>query len=207
MSLTSVCCQLIEHVIHSHVITHLERSKILSDYQHGFRKRRSCESQLITTIHDLAKGLNDRQQIDAVLLDFSKAFDKVPHRRLATKLHHYGVRGSTLSWIEDFLSDRSQRVVIDGEKSSTALVSSGVPQGTVMGPLLFLVYINDLPGRVNSTTRLFADDCLMYRTISKDEDVEQLQTDLDSLQRWEEEFGLPTGATSLRVHIQSMDTP
>ena len=89
---------------------------ILSDYQHGFRKRRSSESQLIATIRDLAKGLNDRQQIDAVLLDFRKAFDKVPHRRLATKLHHYGVKGNILSWIEDFLSDRSQRVVIDGEK-------------------------------------------------------------------------------------------
>ena len=171
VSLTSVCCKVIEHIIHSQVISHLERHNILADQQHGFRKRRSCESQLITTIHDLANGLNERKQIDAVLLDFSKAFDKVPHHRLSSKLHHYGVRGQTLAWIQSFLSDRCQQVVVDGEKSTAAPVTSGVPQGTVLGPLLFLVYINDLPSKVQSTTRLFADDCLMYRVIKSKDDT------------------------------------
>ena len=101
VSLTSICCKLIEHIINSNVPTYLEKSKILSDYQHVFIKRRSCESQHITTIHVLAKGLNDHQQMDAVMLVFSKVFDKVyPHRRVATKLHDYGVRGNIISWIE-----------------------------------------------------------------------------------------------------------
>ena len=86
------------------VVSHLERNNILTDFQHGFRKCRSCETQLILTIDDLARGLNDKQQIDAVLLDFSKAFDRVPHQRLLLNLKHYGVRGNILSWIEYFLS-------------------------------------------------------------------------------------------------------
>ena len=108
ISLTSICCKVLEHIVHSNVMTHLDKFAILSDAQHGFRKRRSCESQLVTTIQDLAKGLDDKQQLDAVLLDFSKAFDKVSHKRLILKLHHYGIRGQVLRWIEAFLSDRTQ---------------------------------------------------------------------------------------------------
>ena len=94
-----------EHIIHSSVLTHLENTNILSDEQHAFCKRRSCDTQLVLTIHDLAKALDSGDQIDGILLDFSKAFDKVPHNRLLMKLDHYGVRNNTLSWIQDFLSD------------------------------------------------------------------------------------------------------
>ena len=188
VSLTSVCCKVVEHIIHSQVINHLEANNILSDEQHGFKKHRSCESQLINTINDLAKGLDNKQQIDAVTLDFSKAFDKVPHHRLAMKLHHYGVRGNTLMWIKSFLANRSQQVVVDGESSKPAPVTSGVPQGTVLGPLLFLVYINDLPKEVNSTSRLFEDDCLLYRIIRSEADTIKLQEDLDRLQMWEKNW-------------------
>ena len=121
-------------------------------------ENRSCETQLLITVHDLTVGLDRHQQIDAILLDFSKAFDKVPHKRLTAKLHHYGIRYQTLSWIKSFLADRSQQVVLDGKSSSPAPVTSVVPQGTVLGPLLFLFYINDLPSRATSSVRLFADD-------------------------------------------------
>ena len=165
-----------------------ENNNILTDAQHGFRKYRSCESQLITTVQGLASGIDKSEQIDAVLLDFSKAFDKVPHRRLAANLHHYGVRGNTLLWIQSFLADRSQKVIMEGQSSASAPVTSGVPQGTVLGPLLFLVYINDLPSKVQSTARLFADDCLLYRTIKSNQDSDILQQDLDNLQKWESDW-------------------
>ena len=121
-------------------------------------------------------------------LDFSKAFDKVPHQRLAAKLSHYGVGGNTLQWIQCFLSGRTQQVVVDGEQSAPAPVTSGVPQGTVLGPLLFLAYINDLPQNVTSTSRLFADDCLVYRVINNTCDSEELQKDLDTLEKWERDW-------------------
>jgi hypothetical protein len=118
-------------------------------------------------------------------MDFSKAFDVVPHKRLMLKLDHYGIRGPTYDWICNFLMHRKQRVVVGGECSDWASVKSGVPQGTVLGPLLFLMYINDLPDKLTSNVRLFADDCVIYRTISGDNDADLLQTDLDRLSSWE----------------------
>ena len=134
------------------------------------------------TVQDLAKGLNDGEQIDAVLLDFITAFDKVPHQRLLEKLRHYRVRDSLNQWIADFLADRKQEVVLDGVHSSATSVTSGVPRGTVLGPLLFLVYINDMPEKISSTTRLFADDSLVYRIIKSKEDQILFREDLDKLQ-------------------------
>ena len=171
--------------MHSHVMDHLDRNQLLSDAQHGFRKKRSCESQLTLTIQDLANGLNSGEQIDAILLDFSKAFDKVLHQRLLEKLQHYGIRGDLNDWVADFLRDRQQEVVLEGAHSSPTKVTSGVPQGTVLGPLLFLVYINDMPEGINSTVRLFADDSLVNRIIRSKEDQTILQEDLRKLQEWE----------------------
>ena len=188
ISLTSVCCKMLEHIIHSQIMGHLDINNILSDQQHGFRKKRSTESQLLLTLQDLTSGLNEGEQIDAVLLDFSKAFDKVPHERLAAKLHHYGIRGDTLRWIKSFLSHRRQQVLVEGSSSTSSQVTSGVPQGSVLGPLLFLLYINDLPAQVTSTSRLFADDSLLYRKVRTTADTKALQDDLDRLQKWEEDW-------------------
>ena len=167
---------------------HLENLNILTDYQHGFRKHRSCETQLIQTVDDLAKSLHDAELIDTVLLDFSKAFDKVSHPHLAAKLHHYGMRGSTLEWIQSFMSNCTQEVVLEGKRSFTAAVTSGVPQGPVLGPILFLRYINDLSDQVSSTARLFADDCLLFRNINAIDDADKLQDDIDRLQKWEADW-------------------
>ena len=121
-------------------------------------------------MHDLLQT-NDRNiQMDIAILDFSKAFDTVPHDRLLQKLEAYGIRGNLHKWLTSFLKDRQMNVVVEGEHSDSAYVESGVPQGTVLGPLMFLCHINDLPDCVKSQVRLFADDCLIYRQIKTQKD-------------------------------------
>ena len=134
-----------------------------------------------TISSDLEKG----KRTDMIVLDFAKAFDKVNHSLLTHKLDHYGIRGETNSWIKDFLKDREQAVVVDGSRSSPIHVRSGVPQGSVLGPCLFLCYINDLPEMVSSDARLFADDTAIHRVIDSEEDQILLQKDLDALHEWE----------------------
>jgi hypothetical protein len=185
VSLTSIACKLLEHIVVSGVLKHTDKYKILSVFQHGFRSGHSCETQVLLTAHDLAAAHNRKSQVDMAILDFSKAFDKVPHERLLQKLYHYGIRGNTLAWMRSFLTLRTQSVTIEGEKSSPARVASGVPQGTVLGPMLFLLYINDLPDNIMSRVRLFADDCVLYREIHDPSDAVKLQEDLNTLQQWE----------------------
>ena len=208
ISLTCILCKTLEHIIHSQVMKHLDRHNILVDSQHGFRRKRSCESQLIRTINDISERMNDKTQADAILLDFSKAFDKVPKKRLLLKLDHYGVRGKTLAWVDAFLSNRSQSVVVDGVSSNSAPVLSGVPQGSVLGPLLFLVYINDLPECVSSDTGLFADDTLLHRPVSSPDDAVALQADLTSLEDWEEKWNMDFNPSKCEVlHITNKRNP
>ena len=129
VSLTSICCKLLEHIICKQTLKHLDIHNILTNRQHGFRSGHSCESQLIITANDLAKSMNDKVQTDMAILDFSKAFDKVPHTRLLAKLDYYGIRSNLLRWAKCFLTKRSQRVVLDGVASTWDQVLSGVPQG------------------------------------------------------------------------------
>ena len=166
VSLTCICMKLLEHIIVKHLMSHYEKHSILSDLNHGFRSGFSCETQLLNTINDFYQSFDTNTQVDVAFLDFSKAFDVVPHDRLMIKLHHYGVRGKLHRWISGFLQQWTQSVVVDGCTSSPVNVSSGVPQGTCLGPILFLTFINDISHGVTSKTRLFADDCLLYRPIT-----------------------------------------
>ena len=185
ISLTCICCKLIEHIVTSHIMKHADQHQILYPLQHGFRTKRSCETQLIEFVDDITKNMSAGKQTDVLIMDFSKAFDKVGHSLLVHKLEHYGISGKTNRWIASFLSHRTQAVVVDGECSSHIDVESGVPQGSVLGPALFLFYINDMPDGIKSTVRLFADDTIAYLTISSDKDSNDLQSDLDKLGTWE----------------------
>ena len=136
----------------------------------------SCETQLIEATYDWTNILNKgKGQIDVILLDFSKTFDVVPHHRLLMILYMYGITGKTHRWIEDFLGNRTQEVVVNGSKSECGMVKSGVPQGTVLGPLLFLIYINDIESQNTSSIQPFADDCALYRPIYSESDSLSLQ--------------------------------
>ena len=134
--------------------------------------------------------LDKKGQVDTFILDFEKAFDTPPHELLKIKLFSYGIGGTTLNWINAFLCFRQQRVVVNGIKSDWAPVVSGVPQGTVLGPLLFSLYINDISADIESEIRLFADDCVCYREIKNEEDTLKLQRDIDRLGSWARKWGM-----------------
>jgi ribonuclease P/MRP protein subunit RPP40 len=141
-------------------------------------------------------------------MDFSKAFDVVPHGSLLTKLAYYGIRGNTLEWIDSFLSNRTQRVVVDGEMSQLAPVTSGVPQGSVLGPILFLVYINDITEGITSTARLFADDTILYRPVACADDCRSLQEDVKALESWERKWGMAFNPSKCSlIHISRKKNP
>ena len=208
VSLTSICSKLLEHIFVSNITNHYDFNNTLTDCQHGFRSHRSCESQLISFFQDLSYQCQGGGQIDAIIMDFTKAFDKVPHQKLLLKLAHYGIRGNQLKWVDSFLTNRTQRVVVNGQASEYAKVRSGVPQGTVLGPLLFLTYINDLPSYVNSTVRLFADDCVVYRKIAIPQDCQALQTDLTNLCTWEDKWQMEFNpAKCFSVHFTRSRKP
>ena len=188
ISLTCVSCKVMEHIVTSHIMRHAEQNNILYPLQHGFRSGRSCKTQLIEFIDDVSSSLESGKQTDILVMDFSKAFDKVCHSLLTHKLRHYGIGLKSVNWISAFLSDRSQSVVTDGEMSEQVPVESGVPQGSVLGPSLFLYYVNDLPANLRSTVRLFADDTIAYLTITSAADCHTLQSDLDKLSVWEKNW-------------------
>ena len=165
------------------MLSHLEEHGILNPDQHGFCKRLSTETHLIQAVHDWANTINDKGQTDVLFLDFSKAFDTVPHKRQMMKLRNYGIDGKTNTWIAALLQDRRQRVMINGTGSSWSPVLSGVPQGTVIVPILFLIYTNDIATGINSRMRLFADDSITVKPVYNDHLMEYFSAFWSSF-RW-----------------------
>ena len=167
VSLTSVICKLLERLIKDHMV--------------DFLKARSCLTNMLCFLEEITKWIDVGSPVDIIYLDFQKAFDKVPHQRLLLKLKAHGIGDSITDWIEQWLTDRRQRVVVDGEVSNWKSVLSGVPQGSVFGPILFLIYINDLDDSITSNVLKFADDTKLFRKVNTDGDKQHLQNDLDRL--------------------------
>ena len=163
MSLTSQIVKLLERVFQDKILGLVSRNKTISCHQHGFQSRCSCISQLLECLNDWTDQYDKNISTDVIYLDFAKAFDTVPHKRLIHKLRAYGIRGKVLHWIRNFLGHRRQKVVLQNGCSSWKDVISGVPQGSILGPILFLLYVNDIPSIVSSTAKMFPDDTKLYR--------------------------------------------
>ena len=184
VSLTSIACRLMERIMRDQIMKHLMDEKLLSNKQHGFMGKRSIITQLLCYLDKCADSISNNKVVDVIYFDFAKAFDSVPHRRLLKKLDAYGIKGEELQWIKSFLSDRYQCVKVNGEISKRCKVQSGVPQGSVLGPLLFVIYINDLPEVTEAEMFLFADDTKLFKEINSEQDAIRLQKDIDAMENW-----------------------
>ena len=202
--LTSVVIKILESIIRDTLSNYLSDNNLLSPNQHGFIPRRSCCTQLLHDLNNWTLSLDEHLSTDVVYFDFSKAFDSVPHTRLILKLQAYGINGQLLNWFKNFLTGRLQCVKINSVLSSWSQVFSGIPQGSVLGPLMFALYINDLSSLVSSQLLMFADDIKLYRCIRSAEDCLVLQNDIDIMLDWSKQWLLSFNVSKCKVlHIGS----
>jgi hypothetical protein len=209
ISLTCICCKIMESVLKEDICLHLKRNKIITGSQHGFTKGRSCTTNLLEFMEKVTKAADEGKSIDIIYLDFAKAFDKVPIRRLIAKLSGMGISGNVLRWISDWLTDRKQRVVVNGKYSSWRQVLSGVPQGSVLGPVLFSIFINDLDeaATLRQFVKKFADDTKLGQIINGVEDINELQQTLNRLCEWAARWGMAFNVLKCHVMHVGRDNP
>ncbi|XP_073516627.1 uncharacterized protein [Phyllobates terribilis] len=199
VSLTSVVGKLFEGFLRDAIVEYLNDNNCLTQYQHGFMRDRSCQTNLIAFYEEVSSQLDRGESVDVVYLDFSKAFDTVPHKRLVYKMRMLGLGDNVCKWVNSWLSDRKQRVVINGVSSGCVRVTSGVPQGSVLGPILFNIFINDLVEGLHSKIAIFADDTKLCKVVNTDEDRAQLQEDLDKLGSWAKKWQMGFNADKCKV--------
>ena len=199
ISLTCQICKVLESIIRDKITEHLDKFNLIKSSQHGFRKSRSCLTNLLEFLHFIRTSVDAGEAVDVIYLDFQKAFDKIPHKRLLLKLEAHGVKGNVSRWIANWLKDREQRVVLNQSCSSWNKVLSGVPQGSVLGPLLFVIFINDIDSSVINKLSKFADDTKLYSTVSTHAQVEQLRIDLSGLFQWSEDWQMMFNLAKCKV--------
>ena len=201
VSLTSVPCRVMESCMRDDVVDHLVRNALIKDSQHGFMRNKSCTTNLLEFLETVTAANDNGHAVDVVYLDFSKAFDKVPHRRLVEKFKAHGIAGKVLGWVQAWLTGRQQRTVLNGEASDWADVDSGVPQGSVFGPLAFVIYINDIDNvtRLITIMNKFADDTKCGQVIMSPGDIAILQKCLDDLVDWADKWGMSFNLTKCKV--------
>ena len=187
ITLTSIVGKLLESIVRDSLLTHFNTYDLLSSNQHGFIPGRSCVTQLLSVLDDWTRAMMEGHNTSVLML-YTLTSATVPHKHLIHKLRAYGIGGRLLEWLQSFLSDREQRVVINSVFSSWRPVTSGVPQGSVLGPLLFAIYVNDLPSIVSSNLFMFADDLKLYRSITQPLDTTLLQHDINALFHWTQDW-------------------
>lgn len=199
VSLLPVVSKILERLVHSYLFSKLKH--LITCKQYGFMPKKSTSIQLIESYEEIGKSLDKGSQVDAIFLDFAKAFDTVDHMLLITKLKFYGVKGTFLKWFESYLGNRQQRVVINGKSSDYVDVMSGVPQGSILGPLLFILYINDIVDCLDDDTKiyLFADDAKMFREINNVNDCVLLQQQLNGVHEWSLKWNLKFNSKKCKV--------
>ena len=209
VSLTAVVCKVMESLIRDEITEHLNVNKLLKDSQHGFMRGRSCATNLLEFLEKATTVVDGGGNFDIIYLDFAKAFDKVPRQRLIKKIRANGVRGPILRWINEWLTGRRQRVVLNGKFSSWEEVLSGVPQGSVLGPLLFLIFINDLDGSAAGCDilRKFADDTKLGKQIRTHQHNIELQEALNRLLEWSKTWGMEFNVAKCKVMYLGSKNP
>ena len=193
ISLTSVPGKVMERITKDSLMSHLSRNRLIKPSQHGFVPNKSCTTNLLEYLEKVTKAVEEGKSVDIIYLDFAKAFDLVPRSRLLSKLRAHGVDGELLKWLSSWLKDRKQQVVVNGKLSDWVDVVSGVPQGSILGPVLFAIFMNDIDDGVIDTVDIlskFADDTTVGKTISSDEDWKLLQAALDELCEWADKWGM-----------------
>ena len=204
VSMTSIICKLMESIVRDKLVSFMTENELFSIYQHGFVPERNCMTNLLACMEEWCKIIEEGDQIDVIYTDFAKAFDSVPHERLLVKLKSLGIKGKVLNWIKGFLSNRKQQVRVENDYSGWKFVISGIPQGSVLGPILFVIFINDLPDVTNSTCQLFADDAKLFRGVHLRDSSGNynLQEDINSLTNWSHKWKLPFNINKCKcLHI------
>ena len=194
VSLTCILCKVMESVIRDSIVEHLTSKSLLRQSQHGFMRGKSTVTNLLEYLEELTMAIDRGEDVDVLYLDFSKAFDKVPIRRLLSKCEGLGIKGKLLGWVEQWLTGRRQRVVLNGKESEWGPIKSGVVQGSVLGPCLFLIFINDIDQAVEGVGGMlknFADDTKWGKKVMREEERMAFQQGIDNLHRWSSEWQMP----------------
>jgi hypothetical protein len=209
VSLTSVCCKVMESVLRDKMMGYLTQNNLIGDTQHGLLNSKSCCTNLLEFMEVVSGAADDNVPMDVIFLDFAKAFDKVPREKLMHKVRNHGIHPELVRWINAWLTGRKQKVVINGKASTWKEVLSGVPQGSVLGPILFLIYINDLDGAVQNgcVLKKFADDTKLGKRVTSVHDRDELQRALDALCAWAEEWGMKFNIAKCKVMHVGKNNP
>ena len=204
VSLTSVLCKVLERIIVCHILRHLNTNQLYAAQQHGFLPKKSITTNLLEALNIWTEALMHNLPVDVIYLDYAKAFDTVPHQRLIKQVETFGIQGNVLNWIRAFLTDRQQKVLVNGVESSWSPVESGIPQGSILGPVLFTLFVNDIPSLIKTHISMYADDTKIFCPIINDDDAMDLVEDLANLQEWARKMQMRFHPTKCKVmHLGS----